>query len=77
MITTVLVRARIVTALEFRIGNERRESRRDYNRDGGVERVRLAVASTALNERGGAESETWTSVLYAAWSVSAGYSAYS
>jgi hypothetical protein len=53
MITTVLVRARIATALEFRIGNERRGSRRDYNRDGGVERVRLAVASTALNEGGG------------------------
>ena len=49
MITTV--RARIVTKLEFRIGNERRGSRRDYNRDDGVERVRLAVASTTLNER--------------------------
>jgi hypothetical protein len=31
IITTV--RARIVTELKFRIGNERRESRRDYNRD--------------------------------------------
>ena len=70
MITTM--RARIVTELEYWIGNERRGSRRDYNRDGGVERVWLAVASTALNERGGGtESEPWTSsVLYAAWSVS-------
>jgi hypothetical protein len=53
MITTV--RARIVTELRFRIGNERRGSRRDYNRDGGVERVRLAVASTALQGRGGGD----------------------
>jgi hypothetical protein len=51
MITTV--RPRIITELEFRIGNERRGSRRDYNRDGGVERIWLAVASTALNERRG------------------------
>jgi hypothetical protein len=79
MITTV--RARIVTELEFWIDNERCGSRRDYNRDGGVERVWLAVASTALNERGEGgtetESEPWTSVLYAAWSLSAGYLAYS
>ena len=76
MITTV--RARIFTELEFRTGNERRGSRRDYNRDGGVERVWLAVASTALErKRRGTESEPWTSALYAAWSVSVGYSAYS
>jgi hypothetical protein len=29
------------------------ESRQDYNRDGGVESIWLAVAGTALNERGG------------------------
>lgn len=58
------VRARIVTGLEFRIGNERRESRRDCNRDGGLGSVWLAVASTALNERrrGGTSSEAWISV---------------
>jgi hypothetical protein len=49
MITTV--RARIVSELEFRIGNECRGSRRDYNRDG-VGNVWFAVASTELNERG-------------------------
>ena len=48
-----IVRARIVTELVFRSGNERRGSRRDYNRDGGVESIWLAVASTAVNERGG------------------------
>jgi hypothetical protein len=53
MITTV--RPRIVTELEFRIGNGRRGSRRDYNRDGGVGSVWLAVACTALNERGGGD----------------------
>jgi len=53
MITTV--RARIVTELEFQIGNECRGSRRDYNREGGVGSVWLAVACPALNERGGGD----------------------
>jgi hypothetical protein len=54
MITTT--RARIITEfseLGFLIdSNECRESRRDYNRDGGVERLWLAVASTALKRKG-------------------------
>ena len=71
------VRARIVTGLEFRIGNERRESRRDCNRDGGLGSVWLAVASTALNERRGLHRNRGHQfVLYNAWSVSAGYLAY-